>query len=367
MFKNFDETYMRLAIDLAKRGIGKTSPNPIVGAVIVKDNQIIGRGWHEKYGQAHAEVNALANCQVSPKGATMYVTLEPCCHWGKQPPCTSKIIESGVSHVVIGSSDPNPQVSGKGVEILKNNGIKITESILKKECDELNTVFFHYIKNNIPYVILKYAMTADGKIATYTGASKWITGDKAREQVHRDRNRYSAIMVGVGTVIEDNPMLNCRIEDGNNPLRIICDTNLRTPLNSNVVKTAGEIPTLIATASEDYERWREYEAQACSLLKIPKKEESINLAELMKALGERKIDSVIVEGGAQLNWSILKASLMNKVQVYVGSKLFGGANAKSPVGGEGLALPNESPKMKLSSIRQFDDDCLLEYDVYKED
>jgi riboflavin biosynthesis protein ribD len=367
MFKNFDETYMRLAIDLAKRGIGKTSPNPIVGAVIVKDNQIIAKGWHEKYGQAHAEVNALSNCQVSPKGATMYVTLEPCCHWGKQPPCTSKIIESGVSHVVIGSSDPNPQVSGKGVEILKNNGIKVTESVLKRECDELNTVFFHYIKNNIPYVILKYAMTADGKIATYTGASKWITGKKAREQVHRDRNRYSAIMVGVGTVIEDNPMLNCRIEDGNNPLRIICDTNLRTPLNSNVVKTAGEIPTIIATASKDYERWKEYEAQACSLLKISNEGDAINLADLMKALGQMKIDSVIVEGGAQLNWSILKASLMNKIQVYVGAKLFGGVNSKTPISGEGIALPNQSVKMKLSSIRQFDDDCLLEYEVYKED
>ena len=222
------------------------------------------------------------------RSATMYVTLEPCCHYGKQAPCTSKIIESGVSHVVIGSSDPNPQVSGKGIEILKNSGIKITESILKRECDELNTVFFHYIKNNIPYVILKYAMTADGKIATYTGASKWITGDRAREQVHRDRNRYSAIMVGVGTVIEDNPMLNCRIEDGNNPLRIICDTNLRTPLKSNVVKTAGEIPTLIVTASEDYERWREYEAQACSLLKISKEVDAINLADQLRS-EERRV------------------------------------------------------------------------------
>ena len=367
MLKDIDEKYMKLAIDLAKNGIGRTSPNPIVGAVIVKDNQIIGRGWHEKYGEAHAEVNALDNCQVSPNGATMYVTLEPCCHWGKQPPCTSKIIESGISHVVIGSCDPNPQVSGKGSQILKNSGIKVTQSVLQRECDELNTVFFHYIKTDRPYIILKYAMTADGKIATYTGESKWITGEKARKQVHRDRNRYSAIMVGVGTVLKDNPMLNCRIENGNNPLRVICDTSLRTPLSSNVVKTASEIPTLIATDSEDYSRWREYEAYGCTLLKVPKDGKSINLNELMKDLGARKIDSVIVEGGAKLNWSILKASLMNKVQVYVGAKLFGGANATTPIAGDGLAFPNESVSLKLSSIRQFDDDCLLEYEVCKED
>lgn len=367
MLKDIDEKYMKLAIDLAKNGIGRTSPNPIVGAVIVKDNQIIGRGWHEKYGEAHAEVNALANCKISPRDATMYVTLEPCCHFGKQPPCTSKIIESGISHVIIGSFDPNPQVSGKGSQILKESGIKVTQSVLQRECDELNTVFFHYIKTNRPYVILKYAMTADGKIATYTGESKWITGEKARKQVHRDRGRYSAIMVGVGTVLKDNPMLNCRIENGNNPLRVICDTKLRTPFTSNVVKTASEISTLIATASEDNARWRQYEAYGCKLIKIPKDGESIDLVELIKALGENKIDSVIVEGGAKLNWSILKASLMNKVQVYVGAKLFGGANAKTPIAGDGLAFPNESVSMKLSSISKFDDDCLLEYEVYKED
>lgn len=365
MAKSTDEEYMELAIELAKKGIGKTSPNPLVGAVIVKDDKIIGKGWHERYGEAHAEVNALFNCKTSTKGATMYVTLEPCCHYGKQPPCTSKIIEAGITHVVIGSFDPNPQVSGKGIEILKENGIKVTEAVLQKECDELNMVFFHYIKTNKPYVILKYAMTADGKISTYTGASKWITGEQAREQVHRDRNRYSAIMVGVGTVIEDDPMLNCRMENGNHPIRVICDTNLRTPLSSNVVKTAGEIPTLIATASDDATKYREYEACGCSLLKVPKEEEHINLIALMEALGERKIDSVIVEGGAELNWSVLKTSLINKVQLYVGAKLFGGMTAKTPIGGEGFALPNKSLSMKLIGIRRFGDDCLLEYEVGK--
>ena len=362
--KNIHEIYMKLAIDLAKNGIGKTSPNPLVGAVIVKDNQIIGKGWHEKYGEAHAEVNALDNCKTSPKGATMYVNLEPCCHYGKQPPCTTKIINSGISHVVIGSFDPNPKVSGKGIEILKTNGINVTDSILKKECDDLNTVFFHYIKTKSPYVILKYAMTADGKIATYTGESRWITGVEARKQVHIDRNKYSAIMVGVGTIIHDNPMLNCRTENSNNPLRVICDTNLKTPLTSNVVKTANQIPTLIATSSEDYDKCMKYESYGCNLLKLPKEDNSINLTELMKALGEMKIDSVIVEGGAMINWSIMKSSLINKVQVYIGAKLFGGIDAKTPIAGTGLAFPNESIAMKLSNIRQLGDDCLLEYEVY---
>ena len=363
MLKNTDESYMKLAIDLAKKGIGKTSPNPIVGAVIVKNGEIIAKGWHERYKEAHAEVNALAHCQTSVKGATMYVTLEPCCHYGKQPPCTSKIIEAGISHVVIGSFDPNPEVNKKGIDILKKNGIMVTEGVLQEECDKLNTVFFHYIKTNKPYVVLKYAMTADGKIATYTGESKWITSDKARKKVHRDRNRYSAIMVGVGTVIEDNPMLNCRIENGNNPLRVICDTNLRTPLTSNVVTTAKTIPTLIATASEDVVKWREYEAYGCTLLQVPKEKEHINLTALMEALGEKKIDSVIVEGGAKLNWSVLQASLMNRVQVYVGAKLFGGLNAKAPIAGEGIAVPDDSVSMKLINIRRFGDDCLLEYEV----
>ena len=194
-----DIEYMKIALDLAKKGRGFVNPNPMVGAVVVKDNEIIGQGYHEKYGHLHAERNAIADCKVSPMGATIYVTLEPCCHYGKTPPCTDAIIESGIKKVVIGSSDPNPLVAGKGVEILKSNNIEVVENVLKEECDKLNEVFFHYIKTKTPYVVMKYAMTMDGKIATYTGKSKWITGEESRLNVHKDRHKYSGIMVGVGT------------------------------------------------------------------------------------------------------------------------------------------------------------------------
>ena len=203
--------YMRRAIELAKKARGFTSPNPMVGAVIVKDNRIIGEGYHERCGQLHAERNALASCKESPKGAVMYVTLEPCCHYGKTPPCTEAIIEAGIRKVVIGSRDPNPKVSGKGAKQLRKAGIEVEEDFLRTECDALNPVFFHYISTGTPYVVLKYAMTADGKIASHTGKSKWITGEKARNHVHQLRHWYSGIMVGIDTVLADDPMLNCRI------------------------------------------------------------------------------------------------------------------------------------------------------------
>ena len=199
---------------LAKNGLGWTAPNPMVGAVLVKDGEIIGQGWHEKCGEPHAERNALANCKKSPQGATLYVTLEPCCHQGRQPPCVDAILEAGIRRVVVGSADPNPLVAGKGIRILREHGIEVTEHMLEEECDRLNEVFFHYIQTKRPFVVMKYAMTMDGKIATYTGASKWITSETARAHVQEQRHKYTAIMVGVGTVLADNPMLNCRMEGG---------------------------------------------------------------------------------------------------------------------------------------------------------
>ena len=202
-----DEDYMRLALQLAEKGRGWTAPNPMVGAVIVKNGQIIGQGWHERYGGLHAERNALAACTVDPIGATMYVTLEPCCHYGKQPPCVDAILAAGIRRVVIGSADPNPLVAGKGAVILRTHGIEVTENVLKKECNRLNKVFFHYITTKRPFVTMKYAMTMDGKIAAYTGASKWVTGKVARKYVQQQRHQHSGIMVGVGTVLTDDPSL----------------------------------------------------------------------------------------------------------------------------------------------------------------
>lgn len=359
-----DIEYMKIALDLAKKGRGFVNPNPMVGAVVVKDNEIIGQGYHEKYGHLHAERNAIADCKVSPMGATIYVTLEPCCHYGKTPPCTDVIIESGIKKVVIGSSDPNLLVAGKGVEILKSNNIEVVENVLKEECDKLNEVFFHYIKTKTPYVVMKYAMTMDGKIATYTGKSKWITGEESRLNVHKDRHKYSGIMVGVGTVLADDPMLNCRIQNGKNPTRIICDTNLRIPLDSNIVKTSQEIPTIIATSCDHKQKQELYMDKGCKLVQIPKKDNHIDLNILMRYLGEEeKIDSILLEGGGSLNWSALNSHIVNKVQTYISPKIFGGIEAKSPVSGIGVENPNQAFYLKNTSIKQIGEDILIESEV----
>ena len=360
-----DIQYMKRALSLAERGCGFTSPNPMVGAVIVKGGRIIGEGFHEKYGQAHAERNALAACTENPKGATMYVTLEPCCHHGKQPPCTDAVIEAGISRVVIGSPDPNPLVSGKGVRILKDAGIEVSEDLLRDQCDRLNEIFLHYITTGTPFVLMKYAMTMDGKIAAYTGKSKWITGEAAREHAHGLRRRLSAIMVGVGTVIADDPLLTCRLPQGRNPVRIICDSRLRTPLDSAVVKTAGDVPTIIATCSKDSDRRKRYEERGLRIIETPASGGRVSLPCLMKKLAEEKIDSVLIEGGAALNWSALESGIVTKVNTYIAPKIFGGETAKSPVGGAGVSSPGEAFFLRNGSVRRIGDDFLIESEVDK--
>lgn len=358
-----DTEYMRRALELAGRGVGWTSPNPMVGAVVVKDGRVIGEGFHERCGEAHAERSALAHCTESPAGATMYVTLEPCCHQGRQPPCTDAILEAGIARVVVGSDDPNPLVAGKGIDILRRAGVEVETGVLKAECDALNYVFFHYITTGLPYVVMKYAMTLDGKIATCSGKSKWITGEAAREQVHRDRSRYRAIMAGVGTVLADDPMLNCRIEGGRDPVRVICDSHLRTPLTSRIVATAREIPTILATVSADKEAIAPYEAAGCRVWTLPERGGRPDLTELMRRLGAEGIDSVLLEGGGTLNWTALESGIVCRVQAYIAPKLFGGAGAKSPVGGQGVEDPAGAVKLRDISVRRLGGDILLEGEV----
>ena len=360
-----DKQYMRIALNLAMKGCGFVNPNPMVGAIIVKDNEIIGEGYHEGYGMFHAERNAIKNCKKSPKGATIYVTLEPCCHYGKTPPCTQAIIEAGISKVVVGSLDPNPLVSGKGIEELRNNGVEVIEGVLKEECDSINEVFFHYIKAKVPYAVMKYAMTMDGKIATYTGKSKWITGDSSRKRVHEDRHRYSGIMVGVETILLDNPMLDCRIENSKNPVRIVCDTNLRTPIGSKIVNTASEIPTIIATCENNKYKQKLYKDKGCKIIVISRKNNHVDLKELMTKLGEEKIDSILLEGGGTLNWSALNSGIVNKVQAYIAPKIFGGVGAKTPISGIGVDEPNNSFCLSNPKIIRIDEDILIESEVLK--
>ena len=358
-----DRQYMKMALELAQKGMGFTAPNPMVGAVIVKNGRIIGQGYHRKYGELHAEREALAVCTEEPKGASIYVTLEPCCHYGKQPPCVNAILEAGIRRVIIGSSDPNPLVAGKGIRILKDHGIEVTENILKEECDKLNEAFFYYIQNKKPYVVMKYAMTMDGKIAAYTGESKWVTGEAARIHVQEQRLKYTGIMVGVGTVLADDPMLTCRLENSRNPVRIICDSHLRTPLTSKIVRTAKTIPTILASSSKDQQKIKNYEELGCQVLYVPEKNGHIDLNRLMELLGAAKIDSILLEGGGSLNWSALESGIVQKVQTYIAPKLFGGEEAKTPVEGKGFPDPASAILLKNSEIIRIGDDFLIESEV----
>lgn len=358
--------YMLRAISLAKKGVGWTNPNPMVGAVIVKNNRIIGEGYHQRCGELHAERNALASIKESAEGATMYVTLEPCCHYGRTPPCVEAIIEHKISRVIIGSRDPNPLVSGKGARILSEHGIIVEQDFMRAECDAINPVFFHYITTGRPYAVMKYAMTLDGKIASRTGASKWITGEIARKHVHSLRGRYSAIMVGIGTVIADDPMLNCRIEGGHQPTRIIVDSHLRIPLESRICKTAGEFPTMVACAEYNKEKSDILNKMGIRVICTPDENGTVDLKELMKRLGEERLDSVLIEGGGRLHEAALRAGTVNHVCAYIAPKLMGGETAKTPIEGLGAELPSQAAKLGNLQITHLGKDILLEYDVLQQ-
>ena len=362
-----DRDYMSRAIELAKQGIGWTNPNPMVGAVIVKDGRIIGEGYHRRCGELHAERNAIASLKESAVGAALYVTLEPCCHYGRTPPCTEAILEQGIARVVIGSRDPNPEVAGKGAAVLRKAGIRVEEDFMKEECDRLNSIFFHYITKKTPYVVMKYAMTADGKIATRTGASKWITGEAARAKVQKLRHRCMGIMAGIGTVLADDPMLNVRIEGGRSPIRIICDSGLRIPPDSQICRTAKEFPTIVACAAARL-KGREEEILRLERLGIQVVQTFggkgvVDLKELMGILGSQGIDSILLEGGGTLNDSALQAGIVSEIQAFVAPKIFGGNEAKTPVAGRGVNLPDEAVPLTLEKISQVGEDLLLEYKV----
>ncbi len=358
-----DQTCMAQAIALAKRGLGWTSPNPLVGAVLVKEGQIIGEGWHKRCGGLHAEREALAACTEHPAGATLYVTLEPCCHQGRQPPCTQAILEAGISRVVIGSRDPNPLVHGKGAALLRQAGVQVEEDFMRDACDALNPVFFHYITHKPPYVAMKYAMTADGKIACHTGLSQWVTGTAARSHVHTLRHRYRGILAGIGTVLQDDPQLTCRMEGGRNPVRIVCDSQLRIPLDAKLCRTAKEVPTLVACASSPPGKQEALEALGVTVLKLPNPQGQVDLPALMAELGRREVDGILLEGGGTLNESMLRQGLVHKVYCYLAPKLFGGRDAKSPVEGQGVDCPQQCWQLSPPVCTPMGEDLLLEYEV----
>lgn len=365
------EDYMKRALELARRGAGYTSPNPMVGCVVVKDGEIIAEGYHEKYGEFHAERNALLHCSRDPEGADLYVTLEPCCHYGRTPPCTEIIIEKKIARVFVGSLDSNPLVAGNGVRILREAGILVEIGILEEECRSLNEVFYHYMETKQPFVVMKFAMSLDGKIACATGDSRWVTGETARNHVHELRRQYMGIMVGIGTVLADDPLLNCRVAEGVDPVRIICDSSIRIPAGSQIVRTAKDIPTIVACRKKFYEAEQKQEKiqklAAAGVEFIPTSgAHGVNLNQLTAELGRRGIDSILLEGGGTLNSSALDAGIVNKVYAYIAAKLVGGVDAPTPIAGMGADRMADAVQLEKVSVRYLGEDlCICGYPVYK--
>ena len=357
-----DEKHMQRALDLAAQAQGRTSPNPMVGAVVVKDNQVVGEGYHMKSGTPHAEVHALEAAGEAARGATLYVNLEPCSHYGRTPPCADAIVRAGIKKVVVAGLDPNPRVSGRGLKILQDAGIETYTGVLEQEAHKLNQAFFKYIQTGTPLVSLKVAMTLDGKIATSIGDSRWISGEASRQYVHQLRNVYDAIMVGIGTVLKDDPMLNTRLEeqDCRNPVRIIIDTNLDLPQSSNIVKTATRQKTIVFCGQQaDYSRQEFLGEAGLTIIQLPTDEEKLPLEEVLRVLGEMEIMTLLVEGGGEINGYLIEKDLIDKVYWFIAPKIVGGREAPTPVGGRGIQQLKDALLLKSMEIQRFDEDILI--------
>ena len=394
-----DIEFMRRAIELAMKGGGYVHPNPLVGCVVVKDDEVIAEGYHEKYGEFHAERNALTHCQSETKGASLYVTLEPCCHYGKTPPCTEIIIEKGIKKVFVGILDPNPLVAGKGVKILQDAGIEVEVGLCDDEIRELNKVFLKYITTKRPYVIMKTAMTLDGKIAAFTGDSRWVTNDESRKMVHQLRSEMAAVIVGIGTVLADDPMLNVRLEgEHHQPIRIVVDSNLRIPSESKIIRTAKDYRTIVVTAqtvissdrresrperSESFcqrqknllqtdeispfrsasvemtKKMRTLESFGNELLECQSNNGHVDINDLMVKLGAMGIDSLLLEGGGTLNAAFLEAGCVDEVWAFIAPKIIGGEGAKTPVSGKGIAKMSDAIQLQNIDIQNINGDILI--------
>ena len=360
MCDNEDIKFMQLALALAERGRGHVGPNPMVGAVIVRDGRVLAQGWHHRYGSLHAERDALASCTESAAGATMYVTLEPCCHHGKQPPCTDAIIEAGISRVVMAMTDPNPLVSGHGASILREHGIEVTAGVLEAGARHLNRIFIKYITTHIPWVVMKWAMTLDGRIASVSGDSEWVSGEESRHLGHRLRGSYMGILAGIGTVLADDPMLNCRIDGMRQPVRIIADSFASLPVDSAIVRSAGSYRTVCAhTAAAPAERTGNLRALGVETLECAAEDGHVSMTDLMCRLGAMGLDSVLVEGGGELGWSIVSEGLADEYYVFTAPKIIGGSSAKGPVGGKGFGLMREAAGLWVESVERSGEDILI--------
>jgi diaminohydroxyphosphoribosylaminopyrimidine deaminase / 5-amino-6-(5-phosphoribosylamino)uracil reductase len=358
-----DLHYMRRAMELAVQARGRTSPNPMVGAVLVKDGRIVGEGFHAFAGSDHAEVAAVRDAEGEAAGSTLYVNLEPCCHFGRTPPCVDRIVAAGIRRVVAACEDPNPAVSGKGLAALRAAGIAVEVGILAEEAQRLNEAFFSFIRTGRPFVLLKAAASLDGKIATRTGDSRWITGESARQHVHHLRNEVDAVLVGIGTILRDDPLLTTRLgtADQRDPTRVIVDNLARLPLRAKVINRASTAPTILAvSAMAPRARLDALEREGVQILVVPGSPRRVSLANLMDVLGKQGIVSVMIEGGAEINASALKEGVVDKVYLFLAPILIGGSSPPTAVGGEGVDTLRQAIRVHRLRLERFGEDILVE-------
>ncbi len=361
-----DRDYMEMALALAGRGIGWTAPNPSVGAVVVNKGEVVGRGWHKECGGPHAEVFAIDEAGDRAQGADIYVTLEPCNHTGKTPPCTEKILKAGIKRVIIAMEDPNPVASG-GIARLKAHGIEVTCGILKEEAEALNEGFIKHVRTGRPFVIAKSASTLDGRTASSTGHSQWITGEKSRRHVHELRHAVDAILVGIGTVKADDPSLTCRLESGGkDPIRIVVDTRLSIDEEARVLRLKSDSDTIIvcgkipSDAPDTARKRARLEARGTRVLEVPLKENRVDLDPLMAILGAKKIQSLLIEGGAGILKSALDARIVDKFRIYIAPKLLTGEDGFPITAGKGPLSMDEALTLSRVAVRHFDNDVMIE-------
>ena len=360
MTTDSNEQFMREALGLARRGRGRVEPNPMVGCVIVKHGAVVGRGRHRSFGGDHAEVEALRDAGADAEGADVYVTLEPCAHHGKTPPCTDALIRAKVKRVVMAMGDPFPQTSGTGPKRLAEAGTEIEAGLLEQDARQLNAPYLKLVTREQSYLIAKWAMSLDGKIATRTGDSRWISGEESRRLVHEMRNEVDAIMVGAGTVLHDDPQLTCRIPGGRNPRRIIVDGPAETPPASQVVRTAHDIETIIATTeTAPAERTDPLAEAGCDIMRLPAKNGLISVADLLTQTARRRLTNILVEGGGGLLTSIFEEDVADEVRVFIAPVIIGGAGARAPVAGWGVENISDALRLRSVTTRQVGDDTLI--------
>lgn len=354
-----DARYMRMALRLGRRGLGRTSPNPPVGAVVVRQGAVVGRGYHRKAGLAHGEAAALLDAGARARGATLYVTLEPCAHHGRTPPCTDAVIAAGIRRVVIGTRDPNPRVPGDGTARLRTAGIAVTSDVLQAECDALIAPFRKHVTTGLPWVTVKLAASLDGRIATSTGDSRWITGEDSRRFVHRLRAEHDAILVGAETVIRDDPELTCRLRGGRNPLRIILDGRLRLPVRARVLtKTRSAATLIVASQHASVTKIRQIEARGVEVLRLPGSAGQVPVRRVLRALGQRGVMSVLIEGGATVAGAAVAARLVDQVLVFFAPKLIGG-DGRPMLGPLGVRRVQQALRLGRLTVRRFASDVLV--------